>query len=102
MDFKNKESGIWILGLVLALMVLGMGYLSAQTPVTSPVTDSSAPSSTPGYGATPVPTQVHKHKNLMTSNKIANEGTQPGQSIDGENPTITMVPVGTVASTSNP
>jgi hypothetical protein len=98
MDFKNRESGIWVLGLVLALMVSGMGYLSAQTPAASPVTDFNAA----GYEATPVPTHVHKHKNLMTSNKIANEGTQPGKPIDGENPTITMVPVGTVASTPNP
>lgn len=98
MRFKNKESGIWSLGLVLALMVSGMGYLSAQTPGATPVSNINAT----GYEATPVPTRVHKHKNLMTSNKIPNEGVQPGKPLDGENPTITMVPVGTVAPTPKP
>lgn len=99
MRFKNKEWGMGSLGFVLALMVLGMGYLSAQTPGPTPV----SPFNAAGYEATPVPTPKHhhKHKNLMTDNKIPNEGVQPSKPIDGENPTITMVPMGTVAPTPN-
>jgi hypothetical protein len=95
MNFSKRELGFWYLGFILFTMGLGMSYLNAQTPAAAPVSNYNAA----GYEATPVPTPHHHHKNLMTSNTIPNEGVQPGKAISGENPTITMVPVGTVAAT---
>jgi hypothetical protein len=95
MNFSRRKLGVWCLGLVLFTMALGMRYLNAQTPAAAPVSNYN----TSGYEATPVPKPHHHHKNVMTDNKVPNEGVQPGKPLDGENPTITMVPVGTVAAT---
>jgi hypothetical protein len=99
MNFTKKELGIWCLGLILFTLSLGMSYLNAQSAGGPQPIATIAPYNAAGYQATPVPTPHHHHKNLMASNTIPNEGTQPGKAISGENPTITMVPVGTVETT---
>jgi hypothetical protein len=99
MNFTVKELAIWCLGFVLTTVILGMSYLSAQTAVgTPPAAQPTAVSSNfnaAGYEATPMPIHHHKHKNLMTDNKIPNEGVPPGKPIDGENPQLTIVPAAT-------
>jgi hypothetical protein len=107
MNFTKKELGLLYLGLILFTLSLGMSYLNAQSvggpqptaTIVPQTTATIAPYNAAGYQATPVPTPDHHQKNLMTDNKIPNEGVPPGKPLDGEIPTITMVPVGTVETT---
>jgi hypothetical protein len=97
MNFKNKDTDVVGFGILVMSLILGISFFGLQEPVIAQTTGGN---STPAQ-ATPVTIHHHKHKNLMTDNKIPNEGVQPGKPLDGENPTITMVPVGTVSATPN-
>ncbi len=97
-------------GILVMSLILGISFFGAQEPATAQTTGGNSTSPQPtatianfnaaGYEATPVPKpHHHKHKNVMTDNKIPNEGVQPGHPLPGENPQLTVAPVNTVAAT---
>jgi hypothetical protein len=98
-NFKNRNPGVTGLAVIGGFISLGVIFSGAQTPVkaqeTGGVYDSIQPTPTistfnaDGYEATPMPTPIRKHLKLLIPSKT--------QTV--LKPTITMVPMGTVAPT---
>ena len=98
MNFKNKIFGVVVLAMAGGLLILETGFSGAQTPVVAQADGaylSVQPTATisrfnaAGYEATPMSKPVHSQWKLS----IPHKGTA------NVTPTLTMVPIGTVAPT---